>query len=142
MGDMTSRSARNLFTAGALGLALTLAACGGGGPRSVSPSPGASATSTTTGPSKEAAAGPTLDLTVQGNDIEPSNQQIKAKPGDTLVVKITSDRAGVLHVHSSPEQELDFKPGNSQVKVPLEQPGQVDIEEHVSDTLVARVLVK
>ena len=140
---MTSRP-RALLAVGALGLALTLTACGGGGPTSTtSPAPTATDTSgESLPPSSEAPEGPTLDLTVQGQDIEPNNQQIDAKTGDTLVINITADRAGELHVHTSPEQELEFKAGNSTLRVELKQPGQVDVEEHASDTLVARVLVK
>ena len=74
--------------------------------------------------------------------MKPVAEEVRAKAGDVLLVTITSDRAGELHVHSSPEQEVGFEQGTTEVEVELEQPGQVDIEEHASDTLIARVLVK
>jgi hypothetical protein len=145
MGGMTLRHPRTLLVIASLGLALSLTACGDDEP-AATPTPAAStaggASSTAPPPSSEAPAGPTLELTVSGDTIDPANQQIDAKAGDTLVVEITSDRAGELHVHSSPEQQLEFKPGNTRLEIELKQPGQVDIEEHESDTLVARVLVK
>ena len=67
---------------------------------------------------------------------------MKAKAGDVLLVTITSDRAGELHVHSSPEQEVAFGAGTTELEVELKQPGQVDIEEHESGVLIARVLVR
>ena len=74
--------------------------------------------------------------------MKPVAEEVRAKAGDVLLVTITSDRAGELHVHSSPEQEVGFEQGTTEVEVELEQPGQVDIEEHESGALVARVLVK
>ena len=143
---MTSRSLRSLLAVGALGLTLSLAACGSDNTSTPAASDAPTATDTATAsspaPSSEAPEGPTLDLTVSGDSIDPANQKIDAKAGDVLVINVTSDRAGELHVHSSPEQELAFKAGNTQLEVELKQPGQVDIEEHESDTLVARVLVK
>jgi hypothetical protein len=143
---MTSRSPRALLAVGALGLTLSLAACGSDNTSTPAASDAPTATDTATAsspaPSSEAPEGPTLDLKVAGDTIDPTNQKIDAKAGDVLVITITSDRAGELHVHSSPEQELEFKAGNTQLEVELKQPGQVDIEEHESDTLVARVLVK
>jgi hypothetical protein len=101
-------------------------------------SPSTSATSATPVPP----AGPSLDVTISGDEVKPVAKQVRAKAGDVLLVTITSDRTGELHVHSSPEQEVGFKPGTTEVEVELEKPGQVDIEEHESGALIARVLVK
>ena len=49
-------------------------------------------------------------------------------------VFVTGSTAGIT--------TLEFEPGTTRLEVELEQPGQVDIEEHESDTLIARVLVK
>jgi hypothetical protein len=101
-----------------------------------------SSTESSTPASPAPAVGPSLDVTVAGDKVDPVGKALKARSGDTLVITITSDRAGELHVHTSPEQELEFEPGTTKLEVELKQPGQVDIEEHASDTLIARVLVK
>ncbi len=128
-----------------------LAGCGDDGPSTTpsgSDTPSAPAStptetgSTTTPDSPAPAVGPTLDITIEGDSVDPVGKKIDARTGDTLLVTVTSDRAGELHVHSSPEQELEFGPGTTELKVKLGQPGQVDVEEHESDTLLARVLVK
>jgi hypothetical protein len=84
----------------------------------------------------------TVDVTIKGDDVTPVAQQVELGVGETLVLNITSDRAGELHVHSSPEQELAFPAGSSNVDVTIDKPGSVDIEEHDSGALLVRVLVK
>lgn len=98
------------------------------------PDPKASALAT------QAAA--TVKITIKGNDIAPVGEPVTIAVGQTVSIDVTSDRAGALHVHSSPEHEFDFKAGTSHFEFALDQPGQVDIEEHESDTLVARVTVQ
>jgi hypothetical protein len=62
--------------------------------------------------------------------------------GETLALNITSDRVGELHVHSTPEKQLNFEPGKQRLELKFDQPGSVDIEEHESGVLILRVLVK
>jgi hypothetical protein len=132
-------SLRPLIAVGALGLALALGGCGDDGSSASAPTESPSATPQ----SPEASTvGPTLDVEISGDDVQPSGEQVDATSGDVLLVTVTSDRPGELHVHTSPEQELEFDQGTTELKVELEQPGQVDIEEHESDSLIARVLVK
>ena len=83
-----------------------------------------------------------VDVSIVGDDVTPVAQEVDLAVGETLLLNITSDRAGELHVHSSPEQELPFEAGSSTVDVTIDKPGSVDIEEHESGQLLVRVLVK
>jgi glucose/arabinose dehydrogenase len=83
-----------------------------------------------------------VDVTITGDDVTPIAQEVELGVGETLLLNINSDRAGEVHVHSSPEQELEFEAGSSQLDITLDKPGSVDIEEHESDSLLVRVLVK
>ena len=146
---MTSRRLRSLTAVAAVGLALALTSCGDDEPSvpAESLAPSTAPASTESGKSSptagdDAPAGPSLEVTVKGDSVDPTNKSLEVTVGQTLTLDITSDRAGELHVHSSPEQELEFKAGRTRLEVTLNQAGQVDIEEHESDTLIARVLVK
>ena len=83
-----------------------------------------------------------VDVTVAGNDVTPVAQSVDLGVGETLLLEINSDRAGELHVHSSPEQFADFEAGASELDFTFDKPGSVDIEEHESGALVVRVLVQ
>jgi hypothetical protein len=87
-------------------------------------------------------AGQTLAVDVTGDTVTPVAQELDLGVGETLRITVTSDRAGELHVHSDPEHAFAFTSGTSTFELTLDTPGSVDIEEHVSDALVARVLVR
>ena len=144
--------------AAALLLTAALAGCGDGSdepgasaaqsgsePASESPSPSPTERSTRTSqpsrsPSPAAAA--TLDVRVSGDEVTPVAERIDLEAGDSLLVRVRSDRAGELHVHSDPEQYVRFEGGTVEHELTLVNPGSVDIEEHDSGALVARVLVR
>lgn len=58
------------------------------------------------------------------------------------MLRITSDVAGGLHVHSTPEQAAEFKAGVSEVMLTFERPGVVEIESHEPNTVVLQVEVR
>lgn len=138
--------------AAALLLTLTgvLTACGGSedapdtskADASSSPSPGASTSTTpSSSPSATVANGPQLRMSVAGRKVTPTGKEIKLGVGETLTITVTSDRAGELHVHSSPEQELAYGKGQTSLKLRIDKPGVVDVEDHIADALVAQLQV-
>jgi hypothetical protein len=56
-------------------------------------------------------------------------------------VTVDSDRAGELHVHSSPEQVLAFPAGRSTQDLVIDAPGSVQVEDHESEVVVAIIEV-
>lgn len=116
---------------------LLLSGCGGEETSSTTPTGSASQSDEPT-----AKADSQIDVTIEGDKVTPVAQAVQLEVGQTLQINVTSDRSGELHVHSSPEQEFEFEAGTSQFQVTLDKPGSVDIEEHVSDALIVRVLVQ
>lgn len=92
-------------------------------------------------PSKHASA-QKLDVSIKGDTITPTNKRIPVNKDEPLTVTITSDRSGELHVHSSPEEEIPFDEGTTTKKLTFRTPGVVEVEEHISDTLVAQLEVR
>lgn len=141
---------RHALAAPALVLCLALVGCGEDEPAEPATEPTPEVpTSQSTGkaekekPTKQQApAGATLAVQVSGSQVSPSGRAISMSVGDVLTVQVTSDRAGELHVHSSPEQYVDFKAGETRRDIAVDKPGQVDIEEHETGALVARLLVR
>lgn len=129
---MTSirRTASALVAAAALVVAVTGCSTGSGSSDHSSSASGSSSSQT-----KKVA------VTVKGSTVSPTAEPITVSVGQPVELDVTADRAGELHVHSSPEHEFPFQPGKSTFRFTLNQPGTVIVEEHVSGDLVLKILV-
>lgn len=137
--------------------ALLLAGCGGsddsGGAASSSPansnSTGSNSTnsnSTVVPEMSDQQAPPErliVDVTISGGEVTPTNEQLQAKVGDPIVVRVTSDAADQLHVHSNPEHTFDIAPKAGQsFQFTVAVPGKVDVELHELHRTVASITVQ
>lgn len=104
----------------------------------------AGSSSATAAPSAEPSepAGPVVEVTIAGQRVLPKGDRIDAKVGEPVTFIVNSDRAGGLHVHSSPEQTPEFEKGTTTIAVTVDKPGLVDVEEHESDALIAQLEVR
>lgn len=102
------------------------------------PAEPAPATETTQAPEP---AGPSLDVVVAGDEIGPNAEEIDLAVGEELVIRFDADRAGELHVHSKPEQYVQFEAGRTEQILVIETPGEVEVEEHDSGAVVALIQV-
>lgn len=91
---------------------------------------------------RDVAEGSDLTITIEGDRVAPSAQPLKASVGEPIRVRIRSDRPGALHVHSVPEQTVEFEAGDTTVDLVVQTPGKVQIEEHASGVAVAQVEVR
>ena len=81
-------------------------------------------------------------ITVQGDTVEPSGKKIDVAVGQPVELVVKSDVAGEIHVHSDPEEEMEFEPGTSSRTITIARPGLVDVERHQPDTLVVQLEVR
>ena len=102
-----------------------------------SPSPSASPSETTEPEGK----GVLVDVNVDGDEIAPNGARIEAEVGEPIIVTVDADRAGELHVHSTPEQVIAFDQGSTQHELVIDQPGVVEVEEHDSGFVVLQLQV-
>lgn len=144
----------------ALTTVLALSACSGGGDESTDDAPQATATSPddpgsrrpeespstppsqSTSPTEEAPAGPTIEVRIEGDKVAPNAEELSIAVNETLVWNITSDRAGELHVHSKPEQFVEFGEGTTRAEITIETPGSVEVEDHETSAVVAILEVR
>mgnify|MGYP000094201217 CR=1 FL=1 len=131
-----------------LAAGLLLGACSEDAEQTAGPSPttASSTPSETPGdtPSEEPAPDPegtVVVVTIDGDRIEPNGASIEADLGEPVVLAITSDRAGELHVHSTPEQFLEFREGSHEYELTFEQPGVVEVEDHDTGFVIAQLQV-
>ncbi len=84
-----------------------------------------------------------IDVTIKGGQVNPTNAQLKAKTKEQIVVKVNSDAADELHVHSTPDHtfKIESKPAQ-QFQFSVDVPGNVDIEVHHLNKIIATVQVQ
>lgn len=109
------------------------------------PSPSPSASTSPTEPSSPSESTSPIDdaieIEIEGGKISPRGDRVKVKAGEVITLKIDSDRAGELHVHSTPEQEFSFDKGKSTIELTIDTPGVVDVEEHETGVVVLQLEV-
>ncbi|CUR56336.1 conserved exported hypothetical protein [metagenome] len=93
------------------------------------------------GSSGSDAAPKTIEVTFDGDTVTPNGERVEVQTGQTIVLDITADEGGEIHVHSSPEQELEYDAGSSTVDFTIEQPGVVDVESHGLDKVIVQLEV-
>jgi hypothetical protein len=91
---------------------------------------------------KDSSGTPTIDVTFKGDTVKPQGASVKVKAGEPLKLHITADKGGEIHVHSSPEQEIEYEAGTTDKTLTLDQPGVVDVESHTLDQLIMQVEVR
>jgi hypothetical protein len=119
---------RAIAVVAVLGLML-LAGCGSGGDKS------------DTGSSPDSSGTTTIDITIKGDTVKPSGSKVDVKAGKPVNLHIVADKAGELHVHSSPEQHIEFKAGTTDKTLTINQPGIIDVEDHALDKLIVQLQV-
>jgi len=100
-------------------------------------SPAGPGAATSTAPPAEVPAGPSLVVRIDGDEVSPNAAELDLGRGEPLILRITADRAGELHVHSRPEQYVEFEEGSSVHELVIDAPGTVEVEEHESGVVVA-----
>ncbi|WP_135459505.1 hypothetical protein [Mycobacterium sp. DL99] len=131
-------------------LALVTAGCGGSDETQKTDGSAGSATptATTVNPSdmtnqQQAPTRLLIDVTIKGGEVTPTNQPLQGKVGQPIVVRVNSDAADELHVHSNPEHSFKIEPRNGQqFQFTVDVPGTVDIELHQLNRTIASVQVQ
>jgi hypothetical protein len=83
-----------------------------------------------------------IDVTFDGDTVTPNGERVQVATGQPVELNVTADAAGEIHVHSDPEQELEYDAGTSTVEIaPIDQPGVVDVESHDLDAVIVQLEV-
>jgi hypothetical protein len=136
---LTALSAAALITAGCGGSTSSDTATSG----SSAPATPSSTAAPQMSDQQEPPARLVIDVTIKGGEVTPTNAQFDANAKEPIVVRVNSDVADQLHVHSNPEHTFDIEPKNGQsFQFTVDVPGNVDIELHQLNRTVATVTVQ
>lgn len=126
--------------------ALLVAACGGSQDSEEASSPGPSAS--TISPSEmtdqqRPTDRLTIDISIEGGNVTPTNARLQGRVGEPIVLRVNSDAADELHVHSVPEHTFRVEPKAGQMfQFTVDVPGNVEIELHDLKRVIAGVQVQ
>lgn len=72
-----------------------------------------------------------IAITFAGGRVTPIAESVDVNVGQTVVLDITADVAGEIHVHSTPEQHVEYGVGHTQVPLnAITLPGTIEVESH------------
>jgi hypothetical protein len=84
-----------------------------------------------------------IDVTIKDGKVTPTNEQLQSGVNEQIVVRVNSDAADELHVHSTPEHSfnVEAKPMQS-FQFSVGVPGKVDVELHKLNKTIATIAVQ
>ncbi|MBF4162364.1 hypothetical protein ISG29_11745 [Nocardioides sp. CBS4Y-1] len=93
-------------------------------------------------PGSDASDEPVLiDITFSGSTVTPSGDRVKVAVGQTVELHVKADEPGEIHVHSTPEQEIEYDAGTSEHDLTIDKPGIVEVESHSLDQVIVQLEV-
>jgi len=84
----------------------------------------------------------TVELAREGGAFTPNGERVELRVDQMLVLEVTADEAGELHVHSTPEQEIAYEEGTSEHEITIDRPGVVEVESHEPESIVLQLEVR
>lgn len=121
--------------------------CGGSSETSESSSAASTTPSDTAAPpltdQQEAPARLNVDVTIKAGEVTPTNATLEARVGQPIVIRVNSDAADELHVHSNPEHSFPIEAKSGQAfQFTVEVPGKADVELHDLNKTIATIAVQ
>jgi hypothetical protein len=84
-----------------------------------------------------------IDVDIKGGNVTPTNQQLQAGIKEQVIIRVNSDAADELHVHSTPEHKFNVEAKPMQVfQFTVDVPGKVDVELHKLNKTIATITVQ
>lgn len=83
-----------------------------------------------------------IEVTFSGDEVTPNGERVKVAAGQPIELKVTADAPGEIHVHSTPEQEVEYETGTHTYPLTaIDQPGLVDVESHALEVVIVQLQV-
>jgi hypothetical protein len=84
-----------------------------------------------------------IDVTIKGGEVTPTNATLQSRVKEPIVVRVNSDVADELHVHSTPDHSFKIEPrAGQQFQFTVDVPGTAEIELHQLNRTIASVRVQ
>jgi hypothetical protein len=85
----------------------------------------------------------TIEVTISGDDVTPNGDRVEVKVGQPIQLVVEADEEGEIHVHSDPEQELEYGAGTTTLApFTIDKPGIIEVESHALEKTIVQLEVK
>ncbi|TWG94149.1 hypothetical protein L615_005800000190 [Nocardioides sp. J9] len=84
----------------------------------------------------------TIDITIEGGKVDPSGERVEVGAGQPVDLVVTADEPGELHLHSDPEQQLEYDAGTTTLGIAIDRPGVVAVESHELGQIIVQLEVR
>lgn len=85
----------------------------------------------------------TITVTISGDSVTPNGDRVDVQVGQPVELVVKADAAGEIHVHSDPEQQLEYGAGTTTLKpFTIDKPGIVEVESHALEKTIVQLEVK
>ena len=84
----------------------------------------------------------TIDVQISNGAVEPSGERLEATVGQPIRLRVNSDAADELHVHSDPEHTFDVQAKDGQTfAFTIDRPGVYEVESHETGNIIVSLAV-
>jgi hypothetical protein len=84
-----------------------------------------------------------ITITFDGDSVTPNGERVEVSVGQPVELVVEADEPGEIHVHSSPELELEYQAGSSTLDLePIDKPGVIDVESHTLEKTIVQLEVR
>ena len=85
----------------------------------------------------------TIEVTIKGDDVTPNGDRVEVQVNQPIELVVQADAEGEIHVHSDPEQELEYGAGTTTLPTfKIDKPGIVEVESHALEKTIVQLEVK
>jgi hypothetical protein len=84
----------------------------------------------------------TIQVTVTGDSVTPNGDRVSVQVNQPIELVVKADAEGEIHVHSDPEQELEYGAGTTTLPFKIDKPGIVEVESHALEMTIVQLEVK
>jgi hypothetical protein len=83
-----------------------------------------------------------IQITIKGDTVSPNGKKVDVAINQPVTLDVTADKAGEIHVHSTPEQEIEYDAGESTHTITIDRPGVVEVESHALEKVIVQLQVR
>lgn len=83
-----------------------------------------------------------IEITFSDGSVSPQGERVEVEAGEEIELVVKADEPGGLHIHTQPEQELEYGAGTTNLTLTIDEPGVVDVEAHELEIVVVQLEVR